>query len=155
MLSSTHFEKLQNLFFKKVTTCCNPASVTFEMLSITSPNDYSEFTGDGNRSIDKSFDLKCFYQRNISDKQREKLGVTQDVTDIIYISPLELEKKYGSKNFADIVRNSYAGLFVKFLGSRYTLIKIVDLEPMHNGKEYVCLAYQLNLKLHSDDNTLD
>ena len=93
--------------------------------------------------------------RNISDKQREKFGVKEEVTDIVYISPIELKNKYGSMTFPDYVRKSYSQIAVEFLGKHYEIESIRDLEPMHNGKEYICLAYQVNLRATTGNNNFD
>lgn len=152
MITPSKFKELQKLFFQKVGSCCNPTSLKLKFVAVTSTNSYDEFTGDGERSVDKEVDLKCLYLRNISDKQREKTGVSQDVTDIVYISPLELEAKYGSQKFPDYVRNAYSHLIVELFGNSYSVVNIQELEPMPVGKEYVCLCYQMNLKRTSMTN---
>ena len=146
MISQARFSALQELFFKKVTQCCNPSTVTLKFIKVISTGKYTDFTGDSQREVEKEIVLKCFYMRNISDKQREKAGVNESVTDILYISPIELKNKYGSSTFPNYVRKSYSQMSVEFLGEHYEIDSIRDLEPMHNGKEYVCLAYQINLK---------
>ena len=155
MISQGRFLQLQELFFKKVTLCCNPSTVTFKFIKITSTGKYTDFTGDSQREVEKYVVLKCFYMRNISDKQREKFGVKEEVTDIVYISPIELKNKYGSMTFPDYVRKSYSQIAVEFLGKHYEIDSIRDLEPMHNGKEYICLAYQVNLRATTGNNNFD
>lgn len=146
MLSSSKFAYLQNLFYSKLATCCNPVLVTLTFFKTEGGDKFSNFTGDNKRVPDKVVNLHCLYQRDLNDKQREKLGVNQEVTDILYVSPIELEKKFGSNKFPQEVRNSYAMISVEFLGKHYELLSIKDLEPMHNGKEVMCIAYQINLR---------
>jgi len=134
------------MFFNKVTSCCNPSTIKLKFIKSISTGSYTDFTGDSIRELDKEVELKCFYLRSISDKQREKTGVSQEVTDIVYVSPIELEKKYGTNKFPDYVRNAYSNISIEFIGGHYEILDIRELEPMHNGKEYVCLAYQINMK---------
>lgn len=146
MLPAGKFAELQKLFFCKVTSGCNVSSIDINYIKVESGNSFTRFTGDGKRSVEKTVNLKCFYKRNISDKDREKMGVNQDVTTVVYISPLDLKNKTGSPVFSQNVLNSYAGVLVEFIGKIYEIESIIDLEPMFDGKEWVCLAYQLNLK---------
>lgn len=151
MLSSKRFQSLQMLFFNKLNSCCNSVTVKLIFFTLTGGDRISNFTGDNKRTENKVVDLHCLYQRDLNDKQREKLGVGQEVTDVIYITPIELEKKTGSNKFPEEVRKSFAMIAVEFLGQHYELLNIKDLEPMHNGKEVMCLAYQLNLR-HTTGN---
>lgn len=145
-ISVSKYKELQKLFFKKVTECGNPSTVTLSYIEVTSSGDaFSDFVGEGKREAGKSYTFACFYTRNISDKQREKMGIAPNVTDVLYISPLELEKKTGSNKLPDFLKNSSSQTIVEFLGATYEIVNIIDLEPMHNGKEWVCLSYQFNL----------
>lgn len=146
MISASRFAQLQGIFYRKVTSCCNPSEVTLKFIKVNSTGRYTDFTGDSDREAEQSYTLKCFYMRALNDKQRENVGVTQEVTDIVYISPIELEQKYGSKVFPERVMNSYAEMVAEFLGKHYEIMNIQALEPMFNGKEYICLCYQLNLR---------
>lgn len=153
MISPARFTKLQRLFFDKVTKCCNPAKVTISYIAVTHGDSYEAFTGDGEREPDKVMVLRCFYMRNLSDKQREDIGVSQEVTDVVYISPLELKQKSGDDKFPEYVTNSFSQISIEFLGKHYELLNIVDLEPMHNGNSYTCLAYQLNLSFNTGNKS--
>lgn len=146
MITLAKFKSIQSLFFKRVIACGNPSSVKLLFISALATNDYDSFTGDGVRTIDKEVNLSCFYLRNITDKQRERTGVSQDVTDIVYISPIDLGYRYGSTQFPDYIRNAYSNLMVDFMGSRYSVVNIKELEPMQVDNQWVCIAYQLNLK---------
>ena len=154
MVSAEKFAKLQRLFFQKVTSGCNVSTVDLKFIEVSSESALTKFTGDGKRTVKKSVNLKCFYKRNISDKDREKMGVSQDVTSIVYISPLDLNAKTGSMSFDDDITESYSGIMVEFIGKLYQIESIIDLEPMFDGKEWVCLAYQINLK-NSDRVTIN
>ena len=143
------------MFYNKLTSCCNPSSITLNFIKVTSTGSFTDFTVDSKREVEQEVVLRCFYMRNISDKQREKFGITQSTTDVVYISPIELEKKLGSKVLPDYVRNSYAQVTVSFLGKHHEIDSIIDLEPMHDGKEHTCLAYQMNLKQSTGNNDMN
>lgn len=143
-ISVSKYKELQKLFFSKVTECGNPSTVNLKYIEIKSSDAFSDFIGEGKREPGKEYSFACFYTRNISDKQREKMGIADNVTDVIYISPLEVAKKTGSSKLPDFLVNSTSQTIVEFLGATYEIVNIIDLEPMHNGKEWVCLAYQFN-----------
>ena len=145
MISPATFARLQAMFFSKVTSCCNPATVTLKFIELTSTGRITDFTGDSVRTVGQEVVLNCFYKRNISDKDRENSGVSEDVNTMLYISPLELKNKFGFFNFPAHVRKSYSQIEVEFLGEILEIESIRDLEPQHNGEEYTCLAYQINL----------
>tara|TARA_Y100000031_G_C8057565_1_gene309075 strand:+ start:79 stop:510 length:432 start_codon:yes stop_codon:yes gene_type:complete len=133
------------MFFNKVACCSNTGKVELKFIKIEQGDDFSDFTGDNERTIEKDITLGCLYRRNISDKVREEVGVDQNVTDIVYISPLELKRKYGSMEFPDYIRNSYSQFAVKFLGKHYEVVQIRELEPMELGGKMMCIAYMITL----------
>ena len=155
MPSIQKFKRLQKLFFDKVTRGTNLSTINLDFIEVEHTTSFAKFTGDGNRSVSTTVILKCFYMRNISDKQREKFGVNQDVTAIVYVSPLELEKKFGSITLPDYVRKSYSQLKISFLEKNYEIDSIIDLEPMHDGTQEICLAYQINLKTNTGNSGID
>lgn len=155
MINIGKFKQLQALFFSKVVSSCNPSTIKVNFIEVTSHNPFTDFTGDSARNVKTSFELKCFYIRNISEKQREKMGITEDVDSVVYVSPLELRAKIGTDNFPDYVRNSYSQMSIDFLGKHQEIVSIVDLEPMQNGNTFMCLAYQINLKNTTGNTNID
>lgn len=155
MINTLKFKKLQKLFFKQVTSSCNPTTVTLKFIKLTSTGDYTDFTGDSGREVDKEVVLSCFYTRSLSNKQRDKFGVSEDVTTILYISPIELKNKFGSDTLPEYVRRSYSQIAIEFLGKHHEIDSIKDLEPMQSDTGYVCLAYQINLKETTGNRSFD
>jgi len=140
------FAKIQQRFLSKILSGGNPSKVTIQLLKTTSTGSFTDFTGDSTRSVDKEVILNCFYQRYLNDKQREKGGVGELVTMSIFISPLELERKYGTFDFPDYVRNSYSKIAIQFLGKHLEIESIRDLEPQQVFGKVTCVAYQINIK---------
>jgi hypothetical protein len=142
----SNFQAIQRRFFERIARCCNPSEVTIQFVKITSSGALADFTGDSVRTLDKEVKLRCFYQRYLNDKQREKAGVMEDVQLSIFVSPLELEAKNGSFDFPEAVRSSYSGIAIQFLGKHHEIESIRDLEPQQLQGKVTCVAYQINLK---------
>ena len=64
----------------------------------------------------------------------------------VFISPLGLEAKNGSFDFAKAVRSSYAGIAIQIFGQHYEIESIRDLEPQQTLGKITCVAYQINLR---------
>ena len=150
MITASEYKKFQVQYFNTLTDFNNPTKVTLQYLSAdSSASDFTEFTGDTVVTIANSYELSCLYSRNINDKQRKSMGVSQDVTDVVYISPLELLAKTGNIDFPDYVRNTYKLLGVLLFGELYDVSSIKSLEPITIAGESACLCYQMNLKRNS------
>lgn len=140
------FANIQKRFFDRITKCCNPTEVTITYLRAVSEGDLSDFLGDSQRVPEKTFKLKCLYQRYLNDKQREKAGVVEGVTLSLFVSPLDLERTTGSFNFPAQVRSSYSGIAVQIFGQHHEVESIRDLEPIQLLGRDTCVALQINLK---------
>lgn len=141
-----NFSKIQQRFFATLSRCGNPTEVIIQFIKVTSTGSFTDFTGDSQRTVDMEFGLRCFYQRYLNDKQREKAGVAEDVTLSVFISPLDLQAKTGSFDFPDYVRSSYSRIAVKMFGKHHEIESIRDLEPQQLAGKITCIAYQINLK---------
>lgn len=140
------FLGIQRRFYERVACCKNPTEVILQFIKTTSTGYFTDFTGDSQRAVDQEIRLKCRYQRYLNDKQREKAGVTEEVTMSVFISPLELEKKYASFDFPEYVRSSYSGIAVIIFNQHHEIESIRDLEPQQTLGRITCVAYQINLK---------
>lgn len=141
-----NYSAIQERFFSRLISCSNPSSVTISFIKVSHRNSFESFLGDGQREEVKTFKLRCFYQRYTNNKQREKAGVTEDVTYSLFISPLELQQKTGSSDFPEYVRKSYSRIKLDFQGSTRSIESIVDLEPSDLKGELTRIAYKINLK---------
>jgi len=146
------YEKMQKLFFSKVTESSNPSKVRLTFKEVTHDTAFSSFTGDGTRTTkldaneaEKSYLLSCFYMRNVTDKQREKYGIDQDINTVIYISPLEMKRVMGTDTFPVEVRNSYSQIELSFFGKVEEIDSIIELEPLEMDGGIMCIAYQINV----------
>lgn len=111
--------------------------------------------GDSPREVVSTVELHCLYKRTINDKERTKNGVTQMVDVVVYVSPLELEKRTGSAEFTSTIRNSYSTISVEFNGKHYEVTNIIDLEPIFVGGKEMRIAYQINLHGSTGNKTFD
>lgn len=136
----------QARFFGRLQRCSNPSTVKIQLIKITSTGDLTDFTGDSLRSVERELELTCLYQRYLNDKQREKAGVSELVSISIFISPLELEKKYGNFEFPKSVTSSYSGIAIIFDGQHHEIDSIRYLEPIQRLGKTTCIAYQINLR---------
>lgn len=139
------FKAIQGRFFARICKGSNPSTIKVIYLKVESTG-FASFLGDSEREPDKTFELRCFYQRYSNDKQREKAGVAEDVTYSVYVSPLDLKAKTGEFDFPKQVRSSYSGVSMEFLGKHHEIESIRDLEPIQGLGEATCVAYQINLK---------
>lgn len=90
-------------------------------------------------------EFHAFYQRNISDKTREKYGIANDVTALIYISPIEYKRKMGTYVPDSKLMVNKANLRVNFLGGYYSVNQIVVHEPIESGGVQYCFGIELRL----------
>lgn len=147
MLTPSIFQKVQETFLAKVTSVNNTSVVTLKFLDVDYAGDkLAAFKGEGVRTVSSSVEMKCLYKKNISEIERQKYGLSQEVTAMVYISPLDLKAKTGSELFPGYTMGGYARMTVEFLGGYYEVQSITPLESQFDGKNYTCVAYQLNLK---------
>jgi hypothetical protein len=92
-LTHTHFLRAREIFYQTVSK--SPTSCTLRINEVVYSDDYSDFIGDSPRKkID--FKVKCLFTRNITPAQRDKYGLSELVTALVYISPKSLEQEFGT-----------------------------------------------------------
>lgn len=142
-----HYLRLQKTFFTRLNCSCADSVVKITHPKATVINTFTDFTGDNKRSDETTYELPCLYQRNISDKERSKYGISNDVSARIYVSPLSLEKVTGYKIFTPEIRKVKGRIQCEIFDEKFMVDQIIDLEPlpMTEGGTLV-LAYELRLK---------
>lgn len=105
----------------------------------------SEFTGEIKPIKQNSIKLHCFYNRTDSDIVRSKYGVSEEVTLVVFVSPIELEKKTGSTRFSERIMRNKQLVKVKFNGNEYFVQNILYKEEFPDANETMAIAIQLNL----------
>ena len=146
-MKKSDFIHFQKSFFTHLTTGFNPVEVTIHKLGYDADEvyDLDDFVGGGTLQDTTTFKLKALFKKIVTEKDREKYGVDTNVSIIIYISPLELEQKTGSKTFPDYFMNSYAGYSLEFQKRLYEVERVIMLEEFFTTDEIMCMAYQFDL----------
>jgi hypothetical protein len=138
---------LQTTFFSRIGGCNNPASVTIQIPKITAFSTFTDFTGDSAEDFAKNeYVVKCLYTRNISQKDRDRYGISEEVSTRVFISPLDLKKVYGEYRFTEEIMACKNTIRCIFLGVTYEVFQIVELEPMVIQGKDVSIAIELRLK---------
>lgn len=122
--------------------------VLFEIPAVTSVNKFTDFTGEGNRNFTApatTYNFHCAYKRNLTDKFRTSYGIDDDITAIIYLSPLEVKKFTGTKEFIASVKVNTQKVRITLFGVVYRIKRYIELEPMKVGTDMLSLAYEFRL----------
>lgn len=141
LVTKGKFLSYQNMFYKKIQA--TPYKVKLEVVSVTSPEipegvfSMEAFVGDSPRES-KFYEFRCLYEKEISDRQREKYGIPKEVNGIIYLSPKQLVPVLGDYHL------DWNTTKVHFEGSTQVINKIVYLEEF---KEYgSCVGIQIFIR---------
>lgn len=149
MLTLKDYLRYQKIFFRRITNSNNVGRVTIKLLTFSNSTDtYKDFVGD-NTPEEESFIFGCYYTKNEPEKRKEKEGILDDTTHIVYISPVELFQKTGSYTFPANVMKAKTGISVNFLGVESEVLQIRELEPIRIGGTDYTAAYELQLKIRN------
>nr|DAO11088.1 MAG TPA: hypothetical protein [Caudoviricetes sp.] len=139
LVTKAAFLRYQNIFYKKL--LATPYKVTLEVVSVHKvehPEDefsLEEFVGDSSRTS-QMFEFPALYEKEISNRMRDKYGLSKEVNGIIYLSPKQLEPKLGSYQL------DWNKTKVHFNGSTQVIDKIIYLEEMYGS----CVGIQIFVK---------
>lgn len=140
LVPKNKFLNYQNLFYQKIQQ--TPYKIKLEVVSVkeqTDPEEFSmdSFVGDSPRES-KFYEFRCLYEKEISDRTREKYGLPKEVNGVVYLSPKQLVPKFGDYHL-DWNRTK-----VHFEGSVQVINKVVYLEEF---REYgSCVGIQIFVK---------
>lgn len=87
------FGQYQKIFYDNVRVSPTCADLEIIAPQITD-NTYESFVGDSPR-ISTFKDIKCLYDRTLTNFQRQKFGLAHDVSGTIYVSPVSLKQALG------------------------------------------------------------
>ena len=137
ILPKTKVLKYQQIFFQKVTG--TPYQVQLETVSPEEPAEegfsLDAFVGDSPRtSVFHTF--KALYEKDISDRTREKYGLPKEVNGIVYFSPKQLIPVYGDFHL------DWNKTKVHFEGRVQVISKIIYLEELYGS----CVGIQIFVK---------
>jgi len=140
LVTKAKFLSYQNSFYKHV--IATPYKVQLEITTVKNPTPSDEFSmdafvGDSPRES-KLYEFRALYEKEISDREREKYGLPKEVNGVVYLSPKQLVPKFGDYHL-DWNRTK-----VHFEGRVQVINKVVYLEEF---REYgSCVGIQIFVK---------
>jgi hypothetical protein len=135
-LTRSKFHEVQRGFFNTVRqspTCCEIKETTVSATSLS----YSEFVGESDRTV-KAYSIKCLFHRIVNNHDRDKFGLSKDVSAIIYTSPTILSAAMGKWQLDD------TKIRVTLLGREYLVSAI--FYSGHIEEYNSCISVELRLK---------
>lgn len=135
LISKSNFNRYRKIFYNKVVN--TPYEIELEISTVdksssTDGDFLSSFVGDSKRTSE-TYTFKALYEKEISDRTREKYGLPKEVNGIVYLSPLQLIKKFGT------FKLDWNRTKVHFEGSTQVINKIVYLEQLYGS----CVGIQI------------
>lgn len=140
LVTKTKFLQYQNLFYKKLLK--TPYKIQLEVVTIqkvepTEGFSMDAFVGDSPRES-KFYEFRALYEKEVSDRTREKYGLPKEVNGIVYLSPKQLVPKLGDYHL------DWNKTKIHFEGRTQVINKVVYLEEF---KEYgSCVGVQIFVK---------
>lgn len=140
LISKTKFFTYQNSFYRHI--LATPYKIKLEVVKVrdtTIPGEFSmdAFVGDSPREY-KLYEFRALYEKEISDRVREKYGLPREVNGVVYLSPKQLVKEFGDYHL------NWNRVKVHFEGAVQVINKVVYLEEF---KEYgSCVGIQIFVK---------
>lgn len=140
IVTKNRFLQYQNMFYKKLLS--TPYKIQLEVITIQEVEPTEEFSmdafvGDSPR-VSKFYKFRVLYEKEISNRTREKYGLPQEVNGVVYLSPKQLTPKFGDYHL------DWNKTKIHFEGRTQVIDKIVYLEEF---KEYgSCVGIQIFVK---------
>lgn len=137
LVTKNKFLQYRKLFYQKVLK--TPYKIQLEVVSVEKPTteefSFESFVGDSPRTS-KFYELRALYEKEISDRTREKYGLPKEVNGVVYLSPLQLIPLFGDYHL------DWNKTKVHFEGSTQVINKVVYLEELYGS----CVGVQIFLK---------
>lgn len=140
LVPKNKFLQYQNMFYKKVQA--TPYKIQLEVVTVKKLDPSEEFSmeafvGDSPRES-KFYEFRALYEKEVSDRTREKYGLPKEVNGIVYLSPKQLVPKLGDYHL------DWNKTKIHFEGRTQVINKVVYLEEF---KEYgSCVGVQIFVK---------
>ena len=140
LVTKAKFLQYQNVFYRKLLQ--TPYKVQLEIVTIKKVDPSEEFSmdafvGDSQRESE-FYEFRALYEKDISDRTREKYGLPKEVNGIVYLSPKQLVPKLGDYHL-DWNRTK-----IHFEGRTQVINKVIYLEEF---REYgSCIGVQIFVK---------
>jgi hypothetical protein len=140
LVTKAKFLQYQNVFYRKLLQ--TPYKVQLEIVTIKKVDPSEEFSmdafvGDSQRESE-FYEFRALYEKDISDRTREKYGLPKEVNGIVYLSPKQLVPKLGDYHL-DWNRTK-----IHFEDRTQVINKVIYLEEF---REYgSCIGVQIFVK---------
>ena len=140
LVSKSKFLNYQNKFYQKI--LATPYKIQLEVVSVVDYGRTDEFSmdafvGDSERQS-TFYEFRALYEKEISNRTREKYGLPKEVNGIVYLSPKQLVPVFGDYHL------NWNRVKVHFEGSTQVIDKVDYLEEF---KEYgTCIGIQIFIK---------
>ena len=143
ILPKAKFLRYQSIFHQKV--MATPYTIELEVVRVSTDFmdedggfSLEKFVGDSPRTS-TTHKFKALYEKEISDRTREKYGLPREVNGIVYLSPKQLVPVFGDYHL------DWNTTKIHFEGRVQVVNKIVYLEELYNS----CVGVQIFVR---DDN---
>lgn len=141
LVGSSKFFNYQGIFYNKVQASEMIIELGIEVAAAPSGNFLRDFGGVNPRSVATWHKFPALYEANFDDFNRdEKVGLTEQESGTIYLSPLQLIPVFNS-----FIIDRKATVIRKWNGTAYhefIISNVKYLEPLYDS----CLAVEINLK---------
>lgn len=140
LVTKTKFLQYQQIFYNKIMK--TPYKIGLEIVTVhkapeTDEFNLENFVGDNPRTS-VTYELRALYEKEISDRTREKYGLPKEVNGVIYLSPKQLKPILGDFHL-DWNRTK-----IHFEGHTQVVNKVIYLEEF---SEYgSCVGIQIFVK---------
>ena len=140
LVTKTKFLQYQNMFYKKL--LATPYKIQLEVITLqhfplTEEFSLEAFVGDSPRAS-TFYEFRALYEKEISNRTREKYGLPKEVNGVVYLSPKQLVPKLGDYHL------DWNKTKIHFEGHTQVIDRIIYLEEF---KEYgSCIGIQIFVK---------
>ena len=141
------YQDKQRIFFSAVNRAPNPAKARL-LIETLNPEGgvLADFLGEGARTVTEE-QYRCLYQRTISQDQRTKLGLDDEIVAMVTIPTLEVRRVRGTDALP-----GPEGVTIRLFSDHYDVTKITALEPFVINGSNLAIGYLLHLRLLADSN---
>lgn len=141
ILTHSRFLRYREAFYKKVIQ--SPQVVELVMHQTEAAGEdvparrksLLDFVGDSPR-IEKGYLLHCLYEHTTDPHVREKRGLNDEVSGVVYLAPQQLKALTGKETLDRLATK------IKFRGAEFIVDSVVQLEPFFG----TCISVEVRLK---------
>lgn len=138
LVNKTKFLQYQTLFYRKL--LATPYKVKLEVITVQSTKPSEEFSmdafvGDSPRTS-TFYEFQALYEKEISNRTREKYGLPMEVNGVVYLSPKQLVPKLGDYHL------NWNKTKVHFEGRTQVIDRVIYLEELYGS----CVGIQIFVK---------